>query len=151
MNLLLQIFDPSLVKKKKKKKTAFDIDAALADGAQETAATETAPTAENEESNTGDGIDLENDLDLETFGKKKRKKKKIGFNLDDVEAALPTGDDGNQDEESGAPDEESSMGPDGTFDLGMKKKKKKKTEINELLKDNKENEDIENGKNRMCG
>lgn len=133
------------MKKKKKKKTAFDIDAALADGSQETPEQSSALVADSVEGNAGEGIDIENDLDLETFGKKKRKKKKIGFNLDDIEAALPTGDDGNQEEELGFVDEESGT-IDGTFDLGMKKKKKKKTEINELLKDNKENEDVENGK-----
>lgn len=45
--ICLQIFDPSL-KKKKKKKTGFNLDAALADGSG-TAATEPAPTGpENE-------------------------------------------------------------------------------------------------------
>lgn len=140
----MQIFDPSLVKKKKKKKTTFDLDAALADGDSQEAP---APQAqEAEEANAADGIDLDNDLDLENFGKKKRKKKKTGFNLDDVEAALPAStDDANQDETGVAFDDESGA-IDDTFDLGMKKKKKKKTEINELLKDNKENDEMENGK-----
>jgi len=140
------IFDPSLVKKKKKKKTTFDLDAALADGDSQEASAPTASTQENEnlESTAGDGIDLDNDLDLENFGKKKRKKKKTGFNLDDLDAALPTADDANQEEESGAAPDDESGAIDDTFDLGMKKKKKKKIEINELLKDNKENEEMEN-------
>lgn len=94
--------------------------------------------------------DLENDntagddLDLESFGKKKRKKKKTGFNLDDLDAALPAAEgDENNHEDAGAGDEDGTM---DNFDLGIKKKKKKKVEINELLKDNKENEEVENGK-----
>lgn len=74
-------------KKKKKKKTTFDLDAAF-----------------NENSSTGDileNIDKENQepepsvpaeddeaLDLENFGRKKKKKKKA-FNLDELDAALP--------------------------------------------------------------
>lgn len=133
------------MKKKKKKKTTFDLDAALADG--ESQEVNAPPAQEAEESNAADGIDLDNDLDLETFGKKKRKKKKTGFNLDDLDAALPTSTDDNIQEESGAAPDEESGAIDDTFDLGMKKKKKKKTEINELLKDNKENDEMENGKN----
>lgn len=135
-----QIFDPSLLKKKKKKKTTFDLDAALADGeSQETPMAEDVQDAENDNT-AGD------DLDLESFGKKKRKKKKTGFNLDDLDAALPTaeGDENNQ-EDAGAGDEDGTM---DNFDLGIKKKKKKKVEINELLKDNKENEEVENGKHK---
>lgn len=83
------MFDPKLTKKKKKKKTGFDLDAAMDPDAgslsndvnddpksdKENIDVDTAP-AEDEEA-----------LDLENFGKKKRKKKK--FNLDELEAALP--------------------------------------------------------------
>lgn len=146
----LQIFDPALVKKKKKKKTTFDLDAALADGdsAEVSAPTATvSQEAENHENSAADGIDLDNDLDLETFGKKKRKKKKTGFNLDDLDAALPAAstDDANQDEDSGAAFEDEGV-IDDTFDLTTRKKNRKKIKINELLKDNKENEELENGK-----
>jgi translation initiation factor 2 subunit 2 len=116
------------------------LDAALADGDSQETSTPADIQDADYDNNAGDDIDLEN------FGKKKRKKKKTGFNLDELDAALPpAGDEENNPEESGAGgDEEGAI--DDTFDLGMKKKKKKKTEINELLKDNKENEEVENGK-----
>lgn len=128
------IFDPALLKKKKKKKTAFDLDAALAEGEPQ----EAPLVVQEAESNDTAG----DDLDLESFGKKKRKKKKTGFNLDDLDAALPSAGGEESLEEIGGGEEEEAV--DDTFDLGMKKKKKKKTEINELLKDNKENEEVEN-------
>jgi translation initiation factor 2 subunit 2 len=101
--------------------------------------TETPPAPQDPEAN-----EVGDDLDLESFGKKKRKKKKTGFNLDDLDAALPSTGDEVQEEIGTGADEEGAI--DDTFDFGMKKKKKKKTEINELLKDNKENEEVENGK-----
>lgn len=121
----------------------------MADGDSQEAPAATAPLEIEAESNAGDGIDLDNDLDLENFGKKKRKKKKTGFNLEDLDAALPTAADDNNQEETGVAFDEDSGAIDDTFDLGMKKKKKKKIEINELLKDNKENEELENGKHRV--
>lgn len=86
----MQIFDPKLTKKKKKKKTGFDIDSAIADpsGMSNNDTTENnKPDKENMEvDNTAP--DEEEALDLESFGKKKKKKKK-NFNLDDLDAALP--------------------------------------------------------------
>jgi translation initiation factor 2 subunit 2 len=79
-----------LLKKKKKKKTGFDLDAALAEG-ESTEAPAAAPDTEANEA--GD------DLDLENFGKKKRKKKKTGFNLDDLDAALPSTSAGDEAQE----------------------------------------------------
>jgi translation initiation factor 2 subunit 2 len=117
------------------------LDAALAEG-ETTEAPAAAPEAEANEA--GD------DLDLENFGKKKRKKKKTGFNLDDLDAALPSTSGGDEVQEEPAAGGEEDGAIDDTFDFGMKKKKKKKPEINELLSDNKENEEVENGKRGQC-
>jgi len=127
------------VKKKKKKKTTFDLDAALADEQPENGAI----PDNNADSGAADNIDLDNDLDLENFGKKKKKKKKTGFNLEDLDAALPA--DSTNLEEVAVPDDENAA-MDDNLDLGAKKKKKKKADISELLKDNKENEEETNGK-----
>lgn len=115
----------------------------MADGDSQEASTPSTADVQDDADNDNTAGD---DLDLESFGKKKRKKKKTGFNLEDLDAALPAagGEENNQEEAGG--DEEEAV--DDTFDLGTaKKKKKKKTDINELLKDNKENEEVENGKN----
>lgn len=123
------------MKKKKKKKTTFDLDAALAEGEPQQD-TEPSSTSNEPAADFADDTANLDDLDLENFGKKKKKKKKTGFNLDDIEQALPEdGDEGGED---------GDMLIDDTFD-GMKKKKKKNKEITELLKDNKENEEVENG------
>ncbi|XP_073838624.1 eukaryotic translation initiation factor 2 subunit beta [Musca autumnalis] len=76
-------FDPTLMKKKKKKKT-FDLDAALGldDGSKKEETKEVA----NEDATAANEID--DNLDLESFGKKKKKKKKA-INLDELEGALP--------------------------------------------------------------
>ncbi|XP_017100277.1 eukaryotic translation initiation factor 2 subunit 2 isoform X2 [Drosophila bipectinata] len=134
-------FDPTLLKKKKKKKTTFDLDAALGleddskkdetkiEGAAETGAAE-----------------LEDTLDLESFGKKKKKKKKP-FNMDEIEAAVPSfgGDDAAAAEEP----EEEEINLDMDFSMAKKKKKRQKKDLDELFADkldddktdDKENED----------
>lgn len=138
--MFLQIFDPTLVKKKKKKKTTFDLDAALAETEPQQDSTEPSSTSNEPIADQADDTANLDDLDLENFGKKKKKKKKIGFNLDDLEQALPDDENANEGGEDG-----DDMGfIDDTF--GMKKKKKKTKDISELLKDNKENEEAENGK-----
>ncbi|KAJ6642168.1 hypothetical protein Bhyg_07115, partial [Pseudolycoriella hygida] len=72
------ILDPTLMKKKKKKKIPFDLDEALADEV-------TDHNAEKEDAKKEDrGNDFDENLDLENFGKKKKKKKKP-FNLDELE------------------------------------------------------------------
>lgn len=127
-------FDPSIKKKKKKKKTAFDPDA---DGGDE----EASPAAGEEEEPVKkekkkvvfdeDAGDEPEDIDLESFGKKKKKKKvREGLDsLEDVKEALP------EDSEPAAADDDMDLD-----DFGSKKKKKKK---NRNL-DDLENEDKEN-------
>ncbi|XP_003698371.1 eukaryotic translation initiation factor 2 subunit 2 isoform X2 [Apis florea] len=145
------VFDPTLKKKKKKKKTTFDLDAAF-----------------NESGNTGDvleNIDKENQepessapaeddeaLDLENFGRKKKKKKKA-FNLDELDAALP---DAKKEDVVEQQTEEVIV--DDTFDLDMdfsktKKKKKKKKDLDELVaeEERKEIEDKENEETSWVG
>lgn len=79
------MFDPKITKKKKKKKTGFDLDSAIADASND--ATENSkPDKENVDLDAAAPEDEES-LDLENFGKKKRKKKK--FNLEELDAALP--------------------------------------------------------------
>jgi len=132
-------FDPSIKKKKKKKKTAFDPDA---DGGDE----ETAPAAGEEEEPVKkekkkvmfdeEAGDEPEDIDLESFGKKKKKKKvREGLDsLDDVKEALP--------EDSSAPAAaDDDMDLDNLDDFGSKKKKKKK---NRNLDDLTADEDKEN-------
>lgn len=131
------LFDPSFTKKKKKKKTTFDLDAALAeDGSASSAPPPTSSQDIEEKSGEGgdNNIDLDNDLDLETFGKKKKKKKKGALNMDDVEAALPEGEN----KEAGG-DDADPMDEDGLDLSTTKKKKKKKGGIDELLNVEEEN------------
>uniref|UniRef100_V9IIK8 Eukaryotic translation initiation factor 2 subunit 2 n=1 Tax=Apis cerana TaxID=7461 RepID=V9IIK8_APICE len=145
------VFDPTLKKKKKKKKTTFDLDAAF-----------------NENSSTGDileNIDKENQepepsvpaeddeaLDLENFGRKKKKKKKA-FNLDELDAALP-----DTKKEDVVEQQTEEVIVDDTFDLDMdfsktKKKKKKKKDLDELVaeEERKEIEDKENEETSWVG
>jgi len=92
-----QVFDPSLMKKKKKKTKLFDLDAAMAGG--ETAVSAAAadrngqdnPTEkENVEPNGEKGLEDASllDLDLDSFGKKKKKKKGKEVKEVDVEDLL---------------------------------------------------------------
>merc|ERR1711860_59532 len=109
-------FDPSLKKKKKKRKTPFDLDGALneAEGDNE--------TPEPAKDENLDDLDLENfgkkkktgegdeekgdkekdeseDIDLESFGKKKKPKKKKNINLDELKEALDDDNKENEEEE----------------------------------------------------
>ncbi|XP_063627168.1 eukaryotic translation initiation factor 2 subunit 2 [Cydia splendana] len=117
------IFDPSL-KKKKKKKTGFDMDAALAEQGESTSME--APV------DTGD-VDVPEDdnLDLDNFGKKKKKKKKT-FNLEDIENALPDTREERPPAEEPLQEEEVVDDLDLDIDFTAKKKKKKKT-VDELM------------------
>lgn len=92
-----EVFDPTLMKKKRKKKT-FDLDAALGldDGSK---------IEETKEATADDAAanEIDDNLDLESFGKKKKKKKKA-FNLDELEGALPKdGDEVVSEDKSGEP------------------------------------------------
>lgn len=61
------------------------------------------------------------DLDLDSFGKKKKKTKKKAFPMEDIEAALPDTPEGQEGE--GGDEEELDL---DFSKIGMKKKKKKK-------------------------
>lgn len=128
------IFDPNL-KKKKKKKTGFNLDAALAEGSG--APPEPAPTPENGEVQEAKESTPEMD-DMEMFGKKKTKKKKKPFTLDEMSEALPESKDNGV--VVGEDREPPAVQPTGMddFDLDMdfsKKKKKKKTSKKKGLND----------------
>ncbi|XP_055382563.1 eukaryotic translation initiation factor 2 subunit 2 isoform X2 [Condylostylus longicornis] len=138
------IFDPTLVKKKKKKKTAFDLDAAL--GLEDSSNTNVAENANtNEESlETGGfgGNELDDNLDLENFGKKKKKKKKT-FNLDDLDNALPTNDTNANDGVNEGAVDDVNLEEDVDLDMDFsktKKKKKKKKDLDELVSEKQEDE-----------
>ncbi|OWR45889.1 eukaryotic translation initiation factor 2 subunit 2 [Danaus plexippus] len=121
------IFDPSL-KKKKKKKTGFDMDAALASEQGDTTSVE-APA----ESGDVDVPEDEN-MDLDNFGKKKKKKKKTFFNLDELESALPeTKEEKPPSEEPEQQEDEVIDDLDLEIDFSKSKKKKKKKNIDELV------------------
>ncbi|XP_045614300.1 eukaryotic translation initiation factor 2 subunit 2 isoform X3 [Procambarus clarkii] len=120
------IFDPSL-KKKKKKKTGFNLDAALADSGG-TPVVEPAPTPENGEVPEAKESTPEMD-DMEMFGKKKSKKKnKKPFNLEELSEALPetkeTGIIIGEDREQVA--SQASEVDDFDLDMDFSKAKKKK-------------------------
>merc|ERR1712179_380083 len=78
-----EIFDPSL-KKKKKKKTGFNLDAALSEAVNEVSE----PAAENGEAEDRENKEDTPDMD-DVFGKKTKKKKKKAFNFDEMNDALP--------------------------------------------------------------
>lgn len=139
------------MKKKKKKKSPFDLDAAMADN------NDAMDQGESLDANKeGDGgNDFDDDLDLESFGKKKKKKKKP-FNLDEIENNLPTEDVDNTEDLGMEQIGEEGAG-EGDYDLDVdfsktKKKKKKKKDLDELVAEKLE-EDVQtkkdNGKLRL--
>lgn len=114
--------------KKKKKKTQFDLDAAL---------------GETDSGEVGDASNLDgaNEIDenFENLGKKKKKKKKP-FNLDDLEQNLPIDKDEKKEDgvNEGAGDDGANVEDDYDLDVDFsktKKKKKKKKELEELVAD----------------
>lgn len=152
--LFVQIFDLSLQKKKKKKKTGFDLDAAQATETVDSSAVESTSVPDDFSRGAGDDAgDMDENLDLESFGKKKRKKKKP-FNLEELDVALPTTTESQEEnifmegvtEETGNADEEIEIDMDFSK---TKKKKKKKKELEELVADKLEDDatdDKENSK-----
>lgn len=133
------IFDPSLRKKKKKKKTPFDLSA-LEDGS--VPATDCDIQAENGlesrdeyEKENREEKDDDGTLDLDDFSMKKKKKKKKPFSLDELETSLP---DTNEEMMMVVDDEregDDAAGTDDDLDFNLpkkKKKKKKKINIDEL-------------------
>lgn len=145
------IFDPSLMKKKKKKKTPFDLDGAMApeEGGEAEApagdgeAADSAATGEGLGAGSAEGAagnDLDDNLDLDTFGGKKKKKKKKPFNLEDMDSALAAVDGDGEKESKGGDDGDGfgfggddGMDDDMKIDFSMKKKKKKKKDLTELM------------------
>ncbi|XP_058803673.1 eukaryotic translation initiation factor 2 subunit 2 isoform X2 [Phymastichus coffea] len=135
------MFDPKLMKKKKKKKTGFDVDAAIAEGGNIVNETIENNDKENMDVETTPADDDEA-LDLENFGKKKKKKKK--FNLEELDAALPDKTPETTEPQAEEPEiEDLNLTLD--FTMGLKKKKKKKKDLDELMaEERKENETNEN-------
>lgn len=133
-------FDLTAKKKKKKKKTPFDPDAGEEKPEEETPQEEEeVPKKEkkkvvfDEEETAGADVD---DIDLESFGTKKKKKKKRGEGLEDLgelKESLP------EEKEENAEEEDLDLDSFGT----KKKKKKKKKDIDLDVLDNEE-EDKEN-------
>jgi len=133
-------FDLTAKKKKKKKKTPFDPDAGEEKPEEETPQEEEeVPKKEkkkvvfDEEETAGADVD---DIDLESFGTKKKKKKKRGEGLEDLgelKESLP------EEKEEKAEEEDLDLDSFGT----KKKKKKKKKDIDLDVLDNEE-EDKEN-------
>ncbi|XP_031347316.1 eukaryotic translation initiation factor 2 subunit 2 isoform X1 [Photinus pyralis] len=128
------MFDPTLIKKKKKKKTAFDIDAALAEGSGDAIENVNNSISNNvADDNKEEDIDDNVDIDLD-FSKKKKKKKKP-FNMEELESTLPDGKDKEDSALDNITNQDDSI-MDDNFDLDFsktKKKKKKKKDLDELI------------------
>jgi len=129
-------FDLSAKKKKKKKKTPFDLDAAL-DGAQEDKVEEEGEEQPEKKVMFEDGEDNVEDIDLETFGKKKKKKKRPELDMDDLKEALP--DDNKENDDVNIEDD---LDLESFGDKKKKKKKKKPKDLDDLIgNDDEDNED----------
>lgn len=137
------IFDPSL-KKKKKKKTGFDLDAAMAG--------EQSESTSREVLDDGGDVDVEvpedDNLDLDNFGKKKKKRKKTHFNLEELETNLPEVKEEKPPAEEPEQQQEEEVVDDLVLDIDFSKtkKKKKRKNIDELVAEDESNrnEDREN-------
>ncbi|XP_064548407.1 eukaryotic translation initiation factor 2 subunit 2 [Drosophila montana] len=134
-------FDPTLLKKKKKKKTTFDLDAAL--GLDDAGKKE---DPKDEAIIDATAAEMDDNLDLESFGKKKKKKKKP-FNLDELEGALPDGADDVTAAATAEDPEEEEINLDMDFTMAKKKKKSKKKDLDELFADKGEDDKSEDKEN----
>lgn len=126
-------------KKKKKKKTAFEPEGEEKPEAEETAVAEDAPVKKEKEKkerkvvfdeDAKDDVDMD-DIDLESFGTKKKKKKKRADdaldNLDDLGDAL---EDVDNDETTFKEEDDEDVDLDFGDNFGDRKKKKKKKKVN---------------------
>lgn len=136
------LFDPTLVKKKKKKKTDFNLDSAM----ESEPKTEIDVEELKEDAGAGD---FDDNLDLESFGKKKKKKKKP-FNMEEIDSAVSALSESTPVESEVGTAEQDVAGMDGEdldLDFSSKKKKKKsKKDIDQLIEEeaNRELEEKEN-------
>jgi len=120
-------FDPTM-KKKKKKKTGFDLNAAMGEGSGAADGQPSAPSQPEEEpeveSETTVNQDkaVDDDISMDFANMKKKKKKKKAFDLQDVADSLP---------ESGETDasQTPAAAEDDFEDLDFSKKKKKKKKV----------------------
>lgn len=139
------------MKKKKKKKTAFDLDAALAAEGGETMEQQSGNLSAEDGKQDDAALDLDADLDLENFGKKKKKKKKPFMSLEE-EQQTADAKDGEAIEPEEAGDGVEEAGDDLGFDFNVKKKKKKKKDLNDILKEEEQKDaDKENGRSIYFG
>lgn len=125
------IFDPSLKKKKKKKRTPFDLDAAMGGDSVPAEELTTEAPAENEAPAPEPEEKVEDfnfDDDFSSLTKKKKKKKKA-FDMSDLDEAIP--------QEKTVAFEEPADDGGGTMDtfddelgLDLTSKKKKKKKVN---------------------
>lgn len=140
----LDIFDPNLKKKKKKKRATFDSDVLIGDDAppidvptEDTLSSTVIPTDDPSREPTAEfGVD--DDFLLST----KKKKKKKTFDMSEVGTALPKEEvEVNGDDEIASEMQKDSVAaePDNDLDFGIKKKKKKtKTTTTDDVDDEKE-------------
>ncbi|KAL7645627.1 UNVERIFIED_CONTAM: hypothetical protein RMT77_004013 [Armadillidium vulgare] len=140
------IFDPSL-KKKKKKKIGFNIEAAMAETAAAAAEEPSSPHENGVTETKEESLDVD---DLELPGKKMKKKKKT-FSLDGLKNALPDagkeGDEGEEGTGGGMLPVQDMDEFDMDFSKQAKKKKKKPQKrggLDELLADEVGKDDLEN-------
>ncbi|XP_013778524.1 eukaryotic translation initiation factor 2 subunit 2-like [Limulus polyphemus] len=141
------IFDPTMKKKKKKKRTPFDLGSGIDDGPTtvdntpvelkvENGVEKEDPDKENKDNEDRENKDDDAPLDLDDFtGVKKKKKKKKVFGLDELESALPNLEPKEEQIHQVSEEKDDDLGgldEDLDFSLPKKKKKKKKISFDEL-------------------